>query len=93
MDGPYPKNLQIYLIDIKHWVTIATIAALLPNVPPGSVGMTPLSWQIPGTLRPSDDCNDPGTYPTKFGLYQIYIQDVPRTTWTYGPEFTIVWSE
>lgn len=89
--GPFPSDITIYLIDIKSWVVIAVIAPQIPNVPPGEIGI--FKWSIPPNFRPSDDCDTPAVYPNKYGRYQIYIQDVAQTTWTYGPEFAITWSE
>jgi hypothetical protein len=90
--GPYPApNVTIYLIDIKHWVAIATIASNVANVPTGEVGM--VQWSIPANFRPSDDCDTSALYPNKYGRYQIYIQGGNPLTWVYGPEFTITWSE
>ena len=88
--GPFPADVTIYLIDSKHWVVIEVIAPQIPNVPPGEIGE--FKWSIPANFRPSDDC-DTGGDPNKYGRYQIYIQDVAQTTWTYGPEFVITWSE
>jgi hypothetical protein len=89
--GPSPANINIYLIDIKHWVAIAVVASNIANVPPGEIGMVP--WTIPANFRPSDDCDTPSTYPLKYGRYQIYIEEIAQLTWTYGPEFAITWSE
>jgi len=89
--GPYPADVTIYLIDIKSWAVIATIAPQIPNVPPGEIGT--VKWSIPVDFRPTDDCDTQAVNPNKYGLYQIYIQDVAQTTWVYGPEFTITWSE
>jgi hypothetical protein len=90
--GPFPADVTIYLIDIKSWVAIAVIAPQIPNVPTGDIGV--FKWSIPVNFRPSDDCDLPAAvYPDKYGRYQIYIQDVSQTTWTYGPEFAITWSE
>ena len=87
--GPAGVNTSISLIDIKNWVVIASIWSGT-NVGPGQVGSA--QFTIPANFKPTDDCNTPSTYPLKPGMYQIYIQnDAPTTTWTYGPEFTIVW--
>ena len=81
-------NTSITLVDIKNWVVIAPIWAGL-NVGTGQIGSA--QFTIPANFKPSDDSSCPSTYPLKPGKYQIYIQNNPATTWTYGPEFTIVW--
>lgn len=86
--GPADRDVELFLIDKKNWVVVAAIARL-PNVAAGSIGE--FQWQIPDDFQPTDD-HLPGDA-TNAGLYQVYIQDSERTTWTYGPLFTIVWSE
>jgi hypothetical protein len=91
-DGPSPaNNVNIYLIDIKNWVTVAVIANNIANVSAGQVGM--VSWTMPANFQPTDDCPTTSTYPLKYGRYQIYVQGGSPLTWTYGPEFPIAWSE
>jgi hypothetical protein len=86
--GPAGANTSIHLIDIKNWVVLAQIW-IGPNVGSGQVGSK--KFTLPSNFKPTDDCNTASPYPLKPGKYQVYIQNNPVTTWTYGPEFTIVW--
>ena len=91
--GPYPRQLLLALIDMKHWSTAAMLPGPFPNVPPGKVGHR--QWKIPAKFQPTDDCPTGGNV-QKAGRYCIYIADAeqyPPEVWKYGPEFTIVWSE
>ena len=88
---PTATNLTISLIDIKNWVVNTVIATNVANVPAGQVGMLPFT--LPANFQPTDDCATTSTYPSKYGRYQIYIQGGNPLSWTYGPEFTITWSE
>jgi len=86
--GPAGAATSISLIDVKNWVVIASIWSGT-NVGAGELGSA--EFTLPANFKPTDDCSTPSTYPLKPGIYQVYIQDDPATTWTYGPEFTIVW--
>jgi hypothetical protein len=73
--GPaLPQKVNISLIDIQPGKVIATVVENhIEQIDPGFY-----SWVIPKTVPLLHD-----------HTYQFYIQDVPRTTWTYGPAFRI----
>ncbi|MFO7650808.1 MAG: hypothetical protein R6X13_05655 [bacterium] len=88
--GPPGCQVYISLADMKNWVCAQSIATVA-NVPPGEVGR--VTWKIPAKFQPTDDCPTTSVFPQYPGQYCIYIADTQATTWTYGPLFTIVWSE
>ena len=73
--GPHvPQKVLIYLVDVTAWQIIETVIALHnESTVPGL-----FQWTIPVSLS----LNHTHTF-------QFYIEDVPRTTWTYGPIFKI----
>lgn len=74
--GPaLPQKVNISLIDIQPCKVIATVVVNhIEFINPGLY-----YWTIPET------------FPLLHNhTYQFYIQDVPRTTWTYGPVFKII---
>lgn len=50
-------------------------ASVVGNVTLNAPNAFVASWNLPPTLPP--------------GQYQLYIEDVPVTTWSYGPVFTV----
>ncbi|HEY5122384.1 MAG TPA: Ser-Thr-rich GPI-anchored membrane family protein [Ignavibacteria bacterium] len=72
---PLPQTVRIYLIDVEAWATIANIVpSLVVNNSPGFY-----QWTIPLTWLQTHNHTQ----------YQIYIEDVARTTWLYGHTFKI----
>ena len=67
------EKVNVYLIKIKPFVTVALIASNNPN--DGKQ-----QWTIPATfIKPTINPQ----------MYQVYIENVSRTAWTYGPVFEI----
>jgi len=67
------EKVNVYLIKIKPFVTVALIASDNPN--DGKQ-----QWTIPATfIKPTINPQ----------MYQVYIENVSRTAWTYGPVFEI----
>ena len=67
------EKVNVYLIKIKPFVTVALIASDNPN--DGKQ-----QWTIPATfIKPTINPQ----------MYQVYIENVSRAAWTYGPVFEI----
>jgi len=73
--GPaLPQKVNISLIDSQPGKVIASV--VLNHIELINPGL--YQWTIPKKIPLLHD-----------HTYQFYIQDVPRTTWTYGPVFKI----
>jgi len=84
--GPVGAPTQIFLINMKNWVVIAPIWSGI-----NTGGVQSVQWTIPANFNPTNDHDMVGTFPNLYGQYCIYIQTTNQSTWTYGPDFYIVW--
>lgn len=66
--------VSISLNDVSAWTLATAVASGIPN-------NGQYAWTIPTTLPFNGPCGR---------QYQFYIEDTAKTTWTYGPTFTIV---
>jgi len=84
--GPVGAPTQIILVDMLHWQSLGVIWSGT------NTGATQsIQYTIPANFNPTDNQTSGGTYPNLYGQYCIYIQTTSQSTWTYGPNFYIVW--
>jgi hypothetical protein len=86
--GPVNAQTQVILADVLHWQSLGVIWTGT-NTGQGQC----MQWAIPANFAPTNDQTSNNIVnPGQYGKYLIYIQNTnPTTTWTYGPEFYIVW--
>ena len=84
--GPCNAPTQIILVDMLHWQSLGVTWTGTNTCSAQSIQYT-----IPANFAPTNDQTPDGTNPAMYGQYCIYIQTTNQSTWTYGPDFYIVW--
>lgn len=70
-------SVDVQLIDVTPGFPFAVVAQVAGNVPNSGVA----DWTFPSSVAPYEGPCD--------HTYQFYVQNVQRTSWTYGPQFTV----